>query len=829
MLDKILKALLPITLIITIIQTINPSGFLSFLNPASMVVTSILVYSIGWVVSGFVYSQRESNYSLARHIGLASLFAIPVVAVIFVPSFLYPYIVGKAFVFRFLMIVAMCSLLYLSLTNSDYRPRVTPFVFGFAILAFIMALATIFSIDPGRSLWSNYERMEGYINLFFLFILAVSATTLRIQELEWNKIFQIHIWVSSFVSGIAVLQKLVFFLGLKNLAGAPILGLCIAQGDACRVDATLGNSIYLGIYSALTFWLIIFAIFGKKVKGNLLPVLAAINFLAVIYSGTRGVIVGMILGFGVLLVSKYWFDGNKKAVAGTILSGLLLVSIFTGFIVYAKKNNIAQDVPIVARFSSVNTLFARWNIWKTAIISWEEKPFLGWGQENFIHAFNKNYNPAMYGQETYFDHPHNTYLGWLVFGGILGFLSFLFLLFMSVYGIIKSNLRQEKENDLIIPILFALITTYAVHIFFVFDNLTSSLLFVIASVYFGSQYSYGVLNLKSVSLKYAKILGTVIVLLGIFAVYKIVYLPSYANLTTIEAMTYQQRSTSQNPIEVLQGTQRLYEKAINMDTLGTYEIREFYLQKTLEYINLLPQVSDETVKNAIVTIANSALEQFKTQIAENPFDHRAKFMLGLYYLNIRSYDNAVETLKLAADLAPSKQIALIYLAKAYLLKGDLNNAVTYYEKAIAVTPKNIAGYNQIRIEYIQVLMLANQDERALSIIKDLLPTASREEFNTLISQMMQVYNQRKDVSGIVKLLSEANQIDPSNQNFVLWLAQAYVASGDFNNALATINKLGTSNPSVVAQFTQELQAYVQKQEAQKAAAQPATSTKKTVK
>ncbi len=121
-------------------------------------------------------------------------------------------------------------------------------------------------------------------------------------------------------------------------------------------------------------------------------------------------------------------------------------------------------------------------------------------------------------------------------------------------------------------------------------------------------------------------------------------------------------------------------------------------------------------------------------------------------------------------------------------------------------------------------MLANQDERALAIIKELIPTASREDFNSLVSQMSQVYSQRKDLSGIIKLLGEANQLDPTNQNFVLWLAQAYVAKADYNEAVFTINKLSTSNPSVVAQFTQELQAFLQKQEADKSAQKAAEAT-----
>jgi O-antigen ligase/tetratricopeptide (TPR) repeat protein len=828
MLNKILTAMLPVTLLIIIVQTVSPSGILSFLNPLSMVITSLCVYSIGWVVSSFLYNKNVSNYSLVRHIGIAAIFALPIVAVLFVPSFLYPYIVGKAFTFRFLIIIAFCSLVYLSFTDENYRPKVTPFLVGSTVFAFVMALATLFSIDTSRSFWSNFERMEGYINLISLFILALTSTSLRLKDLEWGRIFTVHLWVSSIVSTLAVLQYLFMLLGVKAVSSLPILGLCFAQGEGCRVDSTLGNSIYLGIYSALTFWLIIFAIFGRKVKGNLLPFLAAVNLLAVYFSGTRGVWVGMLAGLIVLMITKYWFDGNKKAVAGTILSGALFVLLFAGFIFYAKANNIAQDVPIVARFSSMNTLFARWSIWKTAIISWEQKPVFGWGQENFIHAFNLNYNPAMYGQETYFDHPHNTYLGWLVFGGILGFLGFLYMLFMSVFGIVKSNYSAEKENDLIIPILLALITTYVVHIFFVFDNLTSSLLFVLISVYFGSQYSYGVLNLKPVSQNTKNIVGGVVILLGLYMVYTIVYKPSYANLTVIDAMTYQQHAGTNDPVAILQGTQTLYEKAINMDTLGTYEIREFYLQKSLEFLNLLPQVTDERVKSAIVTLGNSALNQFKVQVNKNPFDHRARFMLGLYYLNIKNYDLAVQTLEEAVQLAPNKQIALIYLAKAYLLKGDLAKASTYYERAISVTPRNIAGYNQIRIEYIQILMLANQDEKALQVIKDLMPTVTRDDFNSLVSQMTQVYSQRKDMKSLIKLLNDANNLDPQNQNFVLWLAQAYVAAGQYNDATFTVNKLGTSNPAVVAQFNQQLQDYIQKQQAQNPQATPtSTSTQKT--
>ena len=81
MLDKTLKALLPITLIITIVQTFSPNGIFSFLNSVSMIITCITVYSLGWIFSSFVYNSKSEGYSTARHIGLASIFLKVVVVV----------------------------------------------------------------------------------------------------------------------------------------------------------------------------------------------------------------------------------------------------------------------------------------------------------------------------------------------------------------------------------------------------------------------------------------------------------------------------------------------------------------------------------------------------------------------------------------------------------------------------------------------------------------------------------------------------------------------------------------------------------------------------
>ena len=105
----------------------------------------------------------------------------------------------------------------------------------------------------------------------------------------------------------------------------------------------------------------------------------------------------------------------------------------------------------------------------------KERPALGWGQENFNYVFNKYYNPKMYDQEQWFDRTHNVFFDWLVAGGALGILSYLSIFFAVIYSLWKrngSNLSIAEES-----ILTGLLVGYFFQNLFVFDNVTSYILF----------------------------------------------------------------------------------------------------------------------------------------------------------------------------------------------------------------------------------------------------------------------------------------------------------------------------------------------------------------
>src|SRR5438105_119115 len=77
----------------------------------------------------------------------------------------FPYITGKNFLFRIVVELVLLCYVMLALAEPKYRPRTSWLMW--AVLAFVawMAVATVFSIDPIKSFWSNFERMEGYIGL----------------------------------------------------------------------------------------------------------------------------------------------------------------------------------------------------------------------------------------------------------------------------------------------------------------------------------------------------------------------------------------------------------------------------------------------------------------------------------------------------------------------------------------------------------------------------------------------------------------------------------------------------------------------------------------
>ena len=177
-----------------------------------------------------------------RRIIIGLLFAVVFVPFVVNNSLFFPFITGKAFLFRFL--IELAGLLYvgLLLLESAYRPKKSWVAIALSAFIVILALADAFGVNPSRSFWSNFERMEGlvsYLHLFAYFLLLISVFT----DDVWD--WFLHAWVGSGVT--------TALYGVLQMAGK----LSIDQGTT-RLDATLGNATYLAVYLLFTLFFLVY-------------------------------------------------------------------------------------------------------------------------------------------------------------------------------------------------------------------------------------------------------------------------------------------------------------------------------------------------------------------------------------------------------------------------------------------------------------------------------------------------------------------------------------------------------------------------------------------
>ncbi|MDB5259228.1 MAG: hypothetical protein JWO73_436, partial [Candidatus Taylorbacteria bacterium] len=108
----------------------------------------------------------------AAYIGLLGALFVPIVVNY---SSFFLYITGKAFAFRILIEVIFALWLILALRDRSYFPKRSWIFAGVAIFTVIVGIADITGAEPLRSIWSNYERMEGFIWIAHLFLFFVAA------------------------------------------------------------------------------------------------------------------------------------------------------------------------------------------------------------------------------------------------------------------------------------------------------------------------------------------------------------------------------------------------------------------------------------------------------------------------------------------------------------------------------------------------------------------------------------------------------------------------------------------------------------------------------
>lgn len=724
---------------------------------------------------------------ILRFIIVGGIFVIPFIPFVVTGNLFFPFITGKNFLFRVIVEIIGILWIVLALRDVEYRPKKSLILWAFTAFLLIIGIADSFAPNAFKAFWSNYERMEGFITIVHLYVYFIVAGCVLLSRKLWNRLLNVYLGTT-------------FCIGLYGI-GQLMGNFTINQGGV-RVDATFGNATYLAVYMVFNIFIAgMFALRSftdMKKKWGYVYIALALFFTFILYhTATRGAILGLIGGVGITTLLVLIFERKNKVLrisSGIILgAGFLLV---LGFLA-VKNTSFVRESPVMSRFASISindgTTKSRFMVWNMAWQGFKERPILGWGQENFSYVFNKYYNPGMYAQEQWFDRTHNVIFDWLIAGGLLGLGAYLFLFCSALLSLWRS--REEVFSFIEKSVLSGLFVAYFIHNFFVFDNLTSYIVFVTMLAYIHGRVAVASHKLSRVDTEVSEddfkqiILPACIVIL-VVVLYLVNFKAYAASRSLIEAL----RKLNTDAGQMGAGAVMDLKSALKRESLGQSEIRERIIESVSQ---IYPSKAPYAVKEDFFQLGK---EELAKQLEETPNDARYQLFTGTFYSYYGLFDDALKYTQRASELSPNKQSILYQLGNLYIQKQDYAKALGVFKYAYELETRNENAF----MFYVIATIYAGDTKEAENLLEAKYGTALVTD-----DRVIRAYTDTKQWQKALDLWRKRLEVDPKNNQYRLQYAATFLASGDRRGAVATLREVIEIDPS----FKEQGEYYIKEIEA----------------
>src|ERR1035437_4695298 len=114
------------------------------------------------------------------------LFLVPLFPLIVANSYFFPFITGKAFAFRIVVEMAFAFWLILLYKDHQYAPRWNSMTVLVTVFTFAVLIADLLGVNAIRSIWSNNERMEGWLTIVHLWAYFILLTSMFKEKKWWT-------------------------------------------------------------------------------------------------------------------------------------------------------------------------------------------------------------------------------------------------------------------------------------------------------------------------------------------------------------------------------------------------------------------------------------------------------------------------------------------------------------------------------------------------------------------------------------------------------------------------------------------------------------------
>ena len=731
----------------------------------------------------------ENKKNKFYYIYLAGFFIILALPLLAWPPYFFPQDWGKTIIFRSILAVLIFLFAFQLLfkKNEIALPKLkNNFIIWSLLSVFVVfLLSTIFSADSYFSLWGSPYRSGGFINFVFYIVFAVLAFIL-IKKDDWKKAFNFSIAIGILVSLVAIIQ---YFSLLPNIL-API---------PFEPSSTIGNSITLGIYLLLVFFITLtlaikeFTLNNKQNKYLKIYYIFSLLLFAftILITLSRAAYLGLVIGI------LYFFLFYPKKIKKLKIAVICLLILMIGFVFYVNTvnqfpnflgNNTAfQSIQKQLSFEKVLTdpRFSAWTQIDYNIL--KEKPILGLGIENFSVGFDKYWNPNIstvnvnLGAE-WWDRAHNIIIqtgsdaGFL---GIAAYLALFIILFWRLQKTKSKNRNGEKyEEFLMSHAVQAMLIGYFTANLFSFDGFSTYLIFFLLIGYslhltydnFYTQKENN--NHKEALWKYAAICVLFLILAIFLWQYNFVPFSINAEINKADDLVKQKQCDQAFDI---------FDKALAQNSfLNSYIIIDevqnektcsaFYPANSLNYVKKGIEIMNEGVKiEPLYTRYWIWLGNLTATLADQEQNPATKNNL---IQQADSYYNK------AAQLSPKRQEIFFGKAKLEIVAADYKKAEDYSNQCIALNSALGDCYWYLGISEIYLKDNIDADKN-IQLAKQ---NGYIENSEASLDELVNAYGSIPDYKNLAPVFEKLVIISPDNAQYHFFLADSYAQLGQYDDA-----------------------------------------------
>lgn len=359
-----------------------------------------------------------------------------------------------------------------------------PLILG-VLLLLILKLLLEKSYD--RKILSHPISIAIYINLGWMLITSLTST-MPIVSLKFllvrvwyvgvfyfvvTEMFKKYSEINKYVWVYVVSFLLVITYSIIRLAG---FGLLNQKAAHFVMTPFYNDHTSYGAILAMYIPVILGFLFYSKYSGafkTLIGIILGYLIFAIILSYTRAAWLGLAIAFGVYVMVKMKI--SFKFFAFGSITILIIFLIFQKSIMLQLKDNdqdsstdLANHVKSISNVSTDASNVERINRWNCAFRMFSEKPIFGWGPGTYqfkYAPYQRSYEKTIISTNSGdMGNAHSEYIGPLSDSGVLGSLTFIIIIIVTIYTGLKVYHKTQNKDIRLLSLVFTLsLITYYFH------------------------------------------------------------------------------------------------------------------------------------------------------------------------------------------------------------------------------------------------------------------------------------------------------------------------------------------------------------------------------